>query len=182
MPPGRWSKTECERIHEEVYVNLAKLPERVWKVYSKWHYGWQIVQGHPIKSIIQLWHSRCTRQASNSHSHIRPPPPVATSATPEMISIAKLGVVTLWTTRPPTPANGSIHFAEGWRAVCVQFALHWGIQQSYPSSSYGQGDWIRSQPSSDGVKGSSCAIPGCDAKVMSDQRGEDILPCGCDKE
>ncbi|XP_047320044.1 cellulose synthase-like protein D2 [Impatiens glandulifera] len=35
-------------------------------------------------------------------------------------------------------------------------------------------------PQMAGSKGSSCAIPGCDGKVMSDQRGEDILPCECD--
>ncbi|KAI5005618.1 hypothetical protein ZWY2020_032861 [Hordeum vulgare] len=28
-----------------------------------------------------------------------------------------------------------------------------------------------------GSKGSSCAFNGCDAKVMSDERGQDILPC-----
>ncbi|CAN4077279.1 unnamed protein product [Withania somnifera] len=31
-----------------------------------------------------------------------------------------------------------------------------------------------------GTKGSACAIQGCDGKVMSDGRGEDILPCECD--
>ncbi|XWS42879.1 hypothetical protein CRYUN_Cryun16bG0052000 [Craigia yunnanensis] len=35
-------------------------------------------------------------------------------------------------------------------------------------------------PQMAGAKGSSCAIPGCDAKVMSDERGADILPCKCD--
>uniref|UniRef100_A0A7N0TY07 Cellulose synthase-like protein D3 n=1 Tax=Kalanchoe fedtschenkoi TaxID=63787 RepID=A0A7N0TY07_KALFE len=35
-------------------------------------------------------------------------------------------------------------------------------------------------PQMAGTKGSSCAIPGCDAKVMSDERGADILPCECD--
>nr|GME00064.1 cellulose synthase-like protein D3 [Ipomoea batatas] len=35
-------------------------------------------------------------------------------------------------------------------------------------------------PQMAGVKGSSCAIPGCDGKVMRDERGEDILPCECD--
>ncbi|KAK6934939.1 hypothetical protein RJ641_035094 [Dillenia turbinata] len=35
-------------------------------------------------------------------------------------------------------------------------------------------------PQMAGTKGSSCAIPGCDGKVMSDERGEDILPCECD--
>ncbi|XP_008786433.2 cellulose synthase-like protein D2 [Phoenix dactylifera] len=35
-------------------------------------------------------------------------------------------------------------------------------------------------PQMAGAKGSSCAIPGCDSKVMSDERGNDILPCECD--
>ncbi|KAK1366351.1 cellulose synthase-like protein D3 [Heracleum sosnowskyi] len=35
-------------------------------------------------------------------------------------------------------------------------------------------------PQMAGSKGSSCAVPGCDAKVMSDERGVDILPCECD--
>lgn len=37
-----------------------------------------------------------------------------------------------------------------------------------------------SHPQMAGAKGSSCAILGCDAKVMSDERGADILPCECD--
>lgn len=37
-----------------------------------------------------------------------------------------------------------------------------------------------SHPQMAGAKGSSCAIRGCDAKVMSDERGLDILPCECD--
>ncbi|XP_052210061.1 cellulose synthase-like protein D3 isoform X2 [Diospyros lotus] len=37
-----------------------------------------------------------------------------------------------------------------------------------------------SHPQMAGAKGSRCAIPGCDGKVMSDERGEDILPCECD--
>ncbi|KAL9267135.1 Cellulose synthase-like protein [Drosera capensis] len=35
-------------------------------------------------------------------------------------------------------------------------------------------------PQMAGVKGSSCAVPGCDGKVMKDERGNDILPCECD--
>ncbi|XP_004511422.1 cellulose synthase-like protein D3 [Cicer arietinum] len=35
-------------------------------------------------------------------------------------------------------------------------------------------------PQMAGAKGSSCAVPGCDSKVMSDERGADILPCECD--
>jgi len=37
-----------------------------------------------------------------------------------------------------------------------------------------------SHPQMAGAKGSSCAVPGCDSKVMSDERGADILPCECD--
>ncbi|KAH0470672.1 hypothetical protein IEQ34_000395 [Dendrobium chrysotoxum] len=37
-----------------------------------------------------------------------------------------------------------------------------------------------SHPQMAGAKGSSCAVPGCGAKVMSDERGNDILPCECD--
>lgn len=37
-----------------------------------------------------------------------------------------------------------------------------------------------SHPQMAGAKGSSCAVPGCDGKVMSDERGLDILPCECD--
>ena len=35
-------------------------------------------------------------------------------------------------------------------------------------------------PQMAGAKGSVCAIQGCDAKIMSDERGEDLLPCECD--
>ncbi|XP_010485639.1 PREDICTED: cellulose synthase-like protein D3 [Camelina sativa] len=37
-----------------------------------------------------------------------------------------------------------------------------------------------SHPQMAGAKGSSCAIQGCDVKVMSDERGQDLLPCECD--
>nr|CAD1831027.1 unnamed protein product [Ananas comosus var. bracteatus] len=37
-----------------------------------------------------------------------------------------------------------------------------------------------SHPQMAGAKGSSCSIQGCDSKVMSDERGIDILPCECD--
>ncbi|KAJ8631960.1 hypothetical protein MRB53_025296 [Persea americana] len=35
-------------------------------------------------------------------------------------------------------------------------------------------------PQMAGAKGSSCAVRGCDSKVMRDERGVDILPCECD--
>jgi len=37
-----------------------------------------------------------------------------------------------------------------------------------------------SHPQMAGAKGSCCQVPGCDGKVMSDERGIDILPCECD--
>uniref|UniRef100_A0A803L668 Cellulose synthase-like protein D3 n=1 Tax=Chenopodium quinoa TaxID=63459 RepID=A0A803L668_CHEQI len=37
-----------------------------------------------------------------------------------------------------------------------------------------------SHPQMAGAKGSSCQVHGCDGKVMSDERGADILPCECD--
>ncbi|KAG6526388.1 cellulose synthase-like protein D2 [Zingiber officinale] len=37
-----------------------------------------------------------------------------------------------------------------------------------------------SHPQMAGAKGSSCAMSGCDSKVMRDERGVDILPCECD--
>lgn len=37
-----------------------------------------------------------------------------------------------------------------------------------------------SHPQMAGAKRSVCGIQGCDAKIMSDERGEDILPCECD--
>lgn len=35
-------------------------------------------------------------------------------------------------------------------------------------------------PQMAGVRGSSCAINGCDGKAMCDEKGDDILPCECD--
>lgn len=36
-----------------------------------------------------------------------------------------------------------------------------------------------SYPQMTGVNGSECALPGCDARVMSDERGNDLVPCEC---
>ncbi|XP_058099447.1 cellulose synthase-like protein D4 [Magnolia sinica] len=36
-----------------------------------------------------------------------------------------------------------------------------------------------SHPQMAGAKGSSCAMPACDGKVMKDERGEDVDPCEC---
>ncbi|KAK4263444.1 hypothetical protein QN277_028847 [Acacia crassicarpa] len=34
-------------------------------------------------------------------------------------------------------------------------------------------------PQMAGAKGSACAVPGCDGKVMKDERGNDVIPCEC---
>ncbi|KAJ4914417.1 Cellulose synthase-like protein D4 [Raphanus sativus] len=34
-------------------------------------------------------------------------------------------------------------------------------------------------PQMAGAKGSSCAMPACDGKVMKDERGKDVMPCEC---
>ncbi|XP_057801498.1 cellulose synthase-like protein D4 [Salvia miltiorrhiza] len=36
-----------------------------------------------------------------------------------------------------------------------------------------------SHPQMAGCKGSSCAMPACDGKVIKDERGEDVIPCEC---
>ncbi|KAF8027154.1 hypothetical protein BT93_E0156 [Corymbia citriodora subsp. variegata] len=36
-----------------------------------------------------------------------------------------------------------------------------------------------SHPQMTGVNGSECALPGCDGRVMSDERGNDVVPCEC---
>nr|KYP66433.1 Cellulose synthase-like protein D3 [Cajanus cajan] len=39
---------------------------------------------------------------------------------------------------------------------------------------------LESHPQMAGAKGSSCAVPGCDGRVMTDERGLDVVPCECD--
>lgn len=34
-------------------------------------------------------------------------------------------------------------------------------------------------PQMAGAKGSSCAMPACDGKIMKDKRGKDVMPCEC---
>ena len=36
-----------------------------------------------------------------------------------------------------------------------------------------------SHPQMAGAKGSACAMPACDGKVMKDERGVDVTPCAC---
>ncbi|XP_054775859.1 cellulose synthase-like protein D4 isoform X2 [Prosopis cineraria] len=36
-----------------------------------------------------------------------------------------------------------------------------------------------SHPQMAGAKGSACAVPSCDGKIMKDERGNDVIPCEC---
>lgn len=84
---------------------------------------------------------------------------------------------------PPTPDNQPMD------------AISQKVEEQYVSSSLFTGgfnavtrahlmdkviDSEINHPQMAGAKGSSCSVPGCDAKVMSDERGADILPCECD--
>ncbi|KVI07514.1 Cellulose synthase [Cynara cardunculus var. scolymus] len=84
---------------------------------------------------------------------------------------------------PPTPDNQPMD------------AISQKVEEQYVSSSLFTGgfnavtrahlmdkviDSEISHPQMAGAKGSSCSVPGCDANVMSDERGSDILPCECD--
>ncbi|CAN8256056.1 unnamed protein product [Cochlearia groenlandica] len=86
---------------------------------------------------------------------------------------------------PPTPDNQPI----------MDHSISQKVEEQYVSSSMFTGgfnsatrahlmdrviDTETTHPQMAGAKGSSCAIPGCDAKVMSDGRGQDLLPCECD--
>ncbi|XWS57366.1 hypothetical protein CRYUN_Cryun09bG0168500 [Craigia yunnanensis] len=85
---------------------------------------------------------------------------------------------------PPTPDNQS-----------MDTSISQKVEEQYVSNSLFTGGFnsvtrahlmdkvIESEanhPQMAGAKGSSCATPGCDEKVMSDERGLDILPCECD--
>lgn len=89
---------------------------------------------------------------------------------------------------PPTPDNQPMEQP-------MDPSLSQRVEEQYVSSSLFTGGFnsvtrahlmdkvIESEtnhPQMAGSKGSSCAVTGCDGKVMSDQRGEDILPCECD--
>lgn len=88
---------------------------------------------------------------------------------------------------PPTPDNQPME--------PVDASISHRVEEQYVSSSLFTGGYNSvtrahlmdkviesetSHPQMAGAKGSSCAVPGCDGKVMSDERGEDILPCECD--
>lgn len=88
---------------------------------------------------------------------------------------------------PPTPDNQPMEIA-------MDSSISAKVEEQYVSNSLFTGGFnsvtrahlmdkvIESEanhPQMAGAKGSSCAIPGCDSKVMSDERGNDILPCEC---
>ncbi|KAL3497907.1 hypothetical protein ACH5RR_040639 [Cinchona calisaya] len=90
---------------------------------------------------------------------------------------------------PPTPDNQPMELQP------VDASISQRVEEQYVSSSLFTGgynsvtrahlmdkviDSETSHPQMAGAKGSSCAVHGCDGKVMSDERGEDILPCECD--
>ncbi|KAI3469140.1 hypothetical protein Pfo_025803 [Paulownia fortunei] len=94
---------------------------------------------------------------------------------------------------PPTPDNQPMDPAMSMRMEPPPISQR--VEEQYVSSSLFTGGFnsvtrahlmdkvIESEtnhPQMAGAKGSSCAIQGCDGKVMSDERGEDILPCECD--
>lgn len=92
---------------------------------------------------------------------------------------------------PPTPDNQPMDTL----AIRADPPISQRVEEQYVSSSLFTGGYnsvtrahlmdkvIESEanhPQMAGAKGSSCSIQGCDGKVMSDERGEDILPCECD--
>lgn len=94
---------------------------------------------------------------------------------------------------PPTPDNQPMDASMALRMDAPPMSQR--VEEQYVSSSLFTGGFnsvtrahlmdkvIESEtnhPQMAGAKGSSCAIQGCDGKVMSDERGEDLLPCECD--
>ncbi|KAK9928057.1 hypothetical protein M0R45_025211 [Rubus argutus] len=90
---------------------------------------------------------------------------------------------------PSTPDNNPM-------SVSMEYSTSQRVEDQFVSSSLFTGGYncvtqaqlkekvIESQtshhPQMTGAKGSFCAVPGCDAKVVTDERGLDIVPCECD--
>ncbi|XP_077244789.1 cellulose synthase-like protein D3 [Tasmannia lanceolata] len=89
---------------------------------------------------------------------------------------------------PPTPDNQPME-------ISMDPSISAKVEEQYVSSSLFTGgfnsvtrahlmdkviDSDANHPQMAGAKGSSCAVPGCDSKLMTDERGNDILPCECD--
>lgn len=102
--------------------------------------------------------------------------------------VASADLATYSVHMPPTPDNQPLD-------VSMERSTSMRLEDQYASGSLFIGgyncltrarlkekviDSESNHPQMTGVKGSSCAIPGCDAKVMIDERGLDIVPCECD--
>ncbi|KAL6176069.1 hypothetical protein ACLB2K_052705 [Fragaria x ananassa] len=90
---------------------------------------------------------------------------------------------------PSTPDNNPM-------SASMEYSTSQRVEDQFVSSSLFTGGYncvtqaqlkdkvIESQtshhPQMTGAKGSFCAVPGCDAKVVTDERGLDIVPCECD--
>ncbi|KAJ1431081.1 Zinc finger, RING/FYVE/PHD-type [Sesbania bispinosa] len=100
-----------------------------------------------------------------------------------------VGLATYTVHIPPTPDN------QPSMEIALERSTSRRVEDQYASSSMFTGGFNQvtraqlkdkviesesSHPQMAGVKGSSCAVPGCDGKVMTERRGLDILPCECD--
>ncbi|KAF4401739.1 hypothetical protein G4B88_000787 [Cannabis sativa] len=90
---------------------------------------------------------------------------------------------------PPTPDNQPMEIA-------VERSASQRVEDQYASSSLFTGGYNcvtraqlkekviesenTSHPQMAGINGSPCSVPGCDSRVMTDERGLDIVPCECD--
>ncbi|XP_028784395.1 cellulose synthase-like protein D2 [Neltuma alba] len=89
---------------------------------------------------------------------------------------------------PPTPDNQPMK-------ITMERSSSRRVEDQYASSSMFTGGFnqatrahlkdkvIESEtihPQMAGAKGSPCAVPGCDGRVMTDERGLEVLPCDCD--
>lgn len=88
---------------------------------------------------------------------------------------------------PPTPDNQPME-------ISMERSTSRRVEEQYASSSMFTGGFNQvtraqlkekviesewSHPQMAGAKGSPCAVPGCDGRVMTDERGLNILPCEC---
>ncbi|XP_054809701.1 cellulose synthase-like protein D3 [Prosopis cineraria] len=89
---------------------------------------------------------------------------------------------------PPTPDNQPMK-------ISMERSSSRRVEDQYASSSMFTGGFNQvtrahlkdkviesetSHPQMAGAKGPPCAVPGCDGRVMTDERGLEILPCECD--
>lgn len=89
---------------------------------------------------------------------------------------------------PPTPDNQQTE-------ICMERSASQRVKEQYAMNSLFTGgfdsitrahlmekvmDSETSHPQMTGVNGSYCSVPGCDSKLMTDERGSDIVFCECD--